>query len=399
MKVTNFRSTVSKETITYSADFFIETIPGNRIQRWKLRFRNLLSNYLHSVDYKMLLHVKQTVWFTLPIEEASHAGATDTFFLIAAGLSFLIAEDLDFSAPVSPDLLSTLQALRAYCDYGQLRKNLSLQVEVGKPFVKMRSGSVQTFTLGVDSFATLLLREISGKPSPTLLYVEGYDVPLIQRQLLEKIRSNIQAVAKVNQTSALFMRSNLREISDAYIGWGQFHVIAIVAAARLLHFKHLLLPGETFEWSDWGLRKEVESVFSTIDFSVRLAHHAVPRTTTISKLLRHSHSSLFLKYVRVCWINVMNGGKEYNCSVCQKCLRTALSIQLLGMSTTPTFAKIKIGNISNLTLNPHIFKEWQILYLLSVRKFGKSHILSKTIAALLKKPLNIIAHGKRKFSM
>lgn len=328
MKVDNFSVSFDKNTTIFSADFTFERPPGKKKQRLLFYLSQVFANLQSPIVlWQESLHWKQRIWFSLPNTVAYAAQYEDAFFLLAAGMAMYNSEDLYFASVVSPECIEKLPALKKYFDYG-FRKNILIRYHSGKRIHSAKKGEAQFFTLGVDSFFTLLCQPPRESIRRSLVYVDGFDVPLTHTSLLKKIHQRIRSVARKTSTYPVFVQSNLREVADKKIGWGVFHVAALAAVGYLLPYKKLLLAGETFDWPDWGLRTGVDKLFSTSEVSLSLVNHNVPRQKTIQKLLASTHSESFLQNLRVCWQNVTLPDEPYNCGKCQKCLRTKLTLTL-----------------------------------------------------------------------
>lgn len=382
---------VNDETI-FSADFIFKKHLGNK----KARVISLVQSIWNAVKhpsnfYENGLTTTKHIWFSVPSKLANTIQYENAFYAIAIGLSTFLNEDLLFEGMISPDLIRRTSRIKKYFNYEKNRRNIKVSYQTGKSHSSSSEEVAQFFTLGVDSFHTLLCHQTSEKKPRYLIYVDGFDVPLNKVGFLEEIHHRITNVAQVTKNKPVFVKSNLREISDDIIGWGQFHVSALTAVGMLLICNKIYINGETFDWPDWGLRSGVDSLFSLNQTSFELVAHNVRRDITIKKISQSPFFSLFLQNVRVCWQNITIANTPYNCSSCQKCLRTQLTLLALGIPKTPTFQNFQISKLQDLSLNIHIYPEWQILYKLFKKQTPANLDLISAIKQLIDKPVFTVA--------
>ncbi len=401
MKVNNFLiQQIKKETIL-SADFIFDKPFGTGKDRYLSHFLNLKRIFIEPKKFlKKTRAFKKTIWFKIPTKHVHARTGEDAFFTLSLGLAFFLNEDLYFDGVVSQDLIEKTSQIREYFDYGNFKKKIRITYQVGKSKTEKRKGEAQFFSLGIDSFHTLLCyQNAHKKTSRYLVYVDGYDVPLKEQSFLKDIHSRISEVASTTANHPLFIQTNLREISDNIIGWGQYHVSALAAVAMLLPFQKMYIAGESFDAPDWGLRTGVDTLFSIDDLSLKLIGHNIPRNLILTKLKKSRFFDLFLNHVRVCWINVESSPILYNCSICQKCLRTQLTLIALGYENIPTFNEFDIQALKNIQLNSHVYSEWQTLYKLLKKNSRTSSELLTVLEELLNKPFVLIPHSYKTYTV
>lgn len=363
MRVTQFLATRSGRQTTFSADFIFSRPFGGKREKCLFWIRWVVQACSNPVRvFRHGVHVRRRVWFSIPSKLTQTAQVHDAFFLLALPLAIATHEDLYFEAPVSADLLRMSKAMHVY-----YREVAQRKIHIHAPRSKRQHTPskqvAQFFTLGVDSFYSLYrTANRKSEESKNLIYVDGYDVPFYEKRFLKHIHHNINAVAKKTGMRPLYVETNLRLISDAIVGWGRFHVSALVACGTLLGIGKLLISGESFDAPDWGLRTGVDALYSRKNQKVTFIGHAVSREYKMKKILQSSYSKLFLQYVRVCWENVRFPNIPYNCSICQKCIKTQLTLLALGVAKTPTFLPLQITALRNLRLVEHVYAEWQALY-------------------------------------
>lgn len=363
MKVTNFSTTFREETTVFSADFVFSQRFGSLSRQRIFRLQKILFQTL-SLGQRGRFFVRNNIWFEVPRNFAVRGQFHEAFFLIAVGMAVFLEEDLDFEGQISAELGQKIPALRQYFLYAHTKREMKVaykrKLAVSK---KKQNVTSQFFTLGLDSFFTLLCNPRLPQPGDRpLIYVEGYDVPIKKNFFLNKVRREISRVAAETGQSPIFIRTNLRDITDQIIGWGQLHVAALAAVAYLLPFRKTLISGESFDFQDWGLRSGVDTLLSTKHTRLSLVAHNISRHKKMTRLKNSPFFELLLSTIRVCWQNVTWFLIPYNCSACQKCLKTQLSLLCLGVATSPTFSKIKLKSLEKIWLPVHVREEWRELY-------------------------------------
>lgn len=387
VRVTNITEKRSYNFIEFSADFIFSRPYGNKKRKilfglkWILQF---ISYPIHTAQHG--LSVRKRIWYRIPQSLADSTRVSDAFFHIALPIAIAVNEDLEFDGLVSQDLLKKSDEIYPY--YQDLfKRKLHIQT-AGTHTVKTKHTRVgQFFTLGVDSFFTLFCHKNAADRSPRhLIYVDGYDIPFYQRKFLNAVHKNIVEVAETTQTKPVFVETNLREVSDQIIGWGRFHVSALATVGTLLQFKKIYVSGESFEFPDWGLRSGADTLLSTKNLTLKLVAHNVSRGNKLKEILKSKHTPTFLKFVRVCWENVRESELAYNCSRCQKCVKTQLTFISLGIRELPTFFPLDRSAIEKIHLVKHVEPEWQRLFKTLQQQNAVSSEILTAIKTVLRKP-------------
>lgn len=391
MLVTQITTIKNLNTYIFSADFIFDKPYGGKREKiifWcKCLYQSLTNPYQ---TFKFGFSVRKRIWFEVPHNHAKIDEINNAFYLIALPMAIAANEDLIFRGDVDINLLKKTREIEKYYHEVSKRK-IKIFVQNKRRFSNNKNtsqNSAQFFTMGVDSFFTLLCQK-NQKNNQHLVYVDGFDIPFYQRQFLEKIHHKITKISKQTENSPIFVSTNLRLISDSVIGWGRFHVSALVAIYYFLNIQHIQISGESFEAEDWGLRFGVDKLYSSKNKTVELIAHNVSRDKKISRLIKNKQQKLFLENVRVCWENVREKELIYNCSECQKCLKTKLTLTSLNIENTPTFQQIKIKDLEKIHLVGHVYEEWQHLYqsLKKLEKIDNNILLA--IEKVLEKPLRV----------
>ncbi len=291
---------------------------------------------LFSIDY---LGNSQELYFKgSRLNTASLGDAAFCAFLPIAmkkGLS------LSIDRPVSKQLAINSQAIQAiYSTWFNDMTTVDINLKQGS-VTKRGSKVASFFSCGIDSLDTLLshFEEID-----YLVYVEGYDVWPHEKSYLKFMRQKIREAAKLYKKEVIFITTNLHLELDTHIRWGdQYHGAALATVAHLLpaDIGKVYIPS-TFTYSSllaWGSHPILDPLWSSS--SLQIVHDGAAKTRPEKVLnVYNDKTNIAPKFVRVCLGDRTSG--DYNCSVCGKCTRTLVAIDLLNFGNkAKTFKKYK----------------------------------------------------------
>lgn len=183
----------------------------------------------------------------------------------------------------------------------------------------------QFFTGGVDSFFSLLTHR---DEIQTLVYVHGYDVPLVQAEHRRRVSQSLSVAARELGTPLLELESNARTLLDHYGDWGDHtHGAALASVGLLLgaEASRVILPA-THTLADlgpWGSHPRLDPLWS--NDTTTIVHDGV-ETSRFAKIRELAGNPVVSHHLRVCW----NTTTDLNCSECEKCLRTMTAFEILG---------------------------------------------------------------------
>jgi hypothetical protein len=190
------------------------------------------------------------------------------------------------------------------------------------------------FTCGADSFHSLLTQKDA---VDSLIYVVGYDVTLNDNKRANTVISHVRRVAAECGTRAIIVYSNLREHPHfSKVSWNQTHGAGLAAVGHVLSgsLNTLLISAShgRMNPAPWGSHPHTDPLWSSGNLRIE---YLSPATKRLDRLLAIADSPLVQRYLRVCWRNV---GDDLNCSKCEKCVRTMLSLEIAGtLSRCPSF--------------------------------------------------------------
>jgi len=194
--------------------------------------------------------------------------------------------------------------------------------------------AMTTFTLGVDSFYTLI-KEYD--QIDTLLYIDGFDIDIQKKQLFNVVKNKLIEAGNDYNKKIIFSETNLRNIFNKIkdktgFAWGKyFHGPAIfcVFYGLINNYKSLYIPSSvaSSEKQLWGTAWHIDNFYSSSNFNI-IHNGDVNRVEKIKFLIENDNK--FLDHLRVCFLNPKDA---YNCSRCEKCLRTMIPIKEYGKAS------------------------------------------------------------------
>jgi hypothetical protein len=197
------------------------------------------------------------------------------------------------------------------------------------------------FTLGVDSFYTLLsnIDEIDD-----IVYVQGFEKRL-HKDVLEQVLVKIKAVAKHFDKNAVIWPSDIRNYLDHHVHWLKFGHGPALASEGLLRessYKKIYISASThYPVENYATQARIDPLWST----ETLEFNHFGAVSRIKKLKYISEKSQYaVDLLRVCY----QGKNKYNCGVCAKCVRTIISLNLLGLQSSAFGPRPSLRRINEL---------------------------------------------------
>lgn len=184
------------------------------------------------------------------------------------------------------------------------------------------------FSGGVDSFYSLMQNQ---DEITDLIFVHGFDIPAINIDLARESEDRIRLIGEHFGKRVIKIETDLRsELLNEVGGWGEFaHGAAMAAVGHLLgsEFRRILIAGsDSMEVAEpWGSHPDLDPMWSRSQLEFIHDHREAPRIKKISKV---AESEIALRTLRVCWKNRKG---LLNCGVCEKCMRTMISMHALGV--------------------------------------------------------------------
>lgn len=186
----------------------------------------------------------------------------------------------------------------------------------------------QFFSGGVDSFFSL-----SRNPEVTrLIYI--YDKVNEPPEVSQLMRKLLRSVSDEKGTELLEASYDIRAMLDNYADWGSQAFISVlsgIAAFFSGELDHVVVSSQyagtvEFPWAD---HFDVNNIWGSGSVAISFDSGDVPRPSKVAEV---SKDPVALRHLRVCW----TATDALNCSLCEKCLRTMVAIEIAGASRIAT---------------------------------------------------------------
>lgn len=275
-------------------------------------------------------------WYDIPQKYESQISNTGNPWLVCLlPLAVTLGQSLSICKPVDDVLLTNVYNLIEMYKkwYPQLHR-IDIKAPVYKECENTLSPqkSAAFFSGGVDSFFTVL-RHLNCDTSTTiciddLLFVCGFDIPLSAKNSFEKAKKQQLNFANAISKNHVSIYTNLRETRFSRAKWGALShgpALASIALALEGRYKNILIAS-THDYNSlipWGSHPQTVPLFSTNKLS--MIHDGV-EYNRVQKTAYIARSETALRSLRVCH----RVPSDRNCSYCNKCYRTMITLKLLG---------------------------------------------------------------------
>ena len=223
----------------------------------------------------------------------------------------------------------------------------------GEPLKRERVGTF--FSGGLDSFYTLLKRQDS---ITDLIFIHGTDISLDDTKLRETVSARINEIALHFDKNLIEIETDIIHFLWSYdMSWGaKGHGAALATVAHLLshNFRRIYIPscqsyGQMIPWASHPL---LDPLWSSDSLGII---HDGAEATRLDKVAQISKNEKALDCLRVCYSNV---NSCYNCSKCEKCVQTMISLKIHNVleRCVPFNNEICIKDVYNINLehgSPH----------------------------------------------
>ena len=232
---------------------------------------------------------------------------------------------------VSPLLASNLPTIRDIFAAWIGGHQVPLNFELSSDVTTAASGVSLFFSGGVDSFYSLIKNR---DEVDNLVLIHGFDVPLADTRTFELAEAQAREVARIFGKRLIVVSTNLHwEQPSVPGGWGMYGGAALAAVAYALtpnHCKVYIASSHSYtDLPPLGSHPLLDPLWST--HQVEIVNTGIE--TRIDKLRVVVQYPEALARLRVCWENLGN----YNCGLCEKCIRTMLALLALGIEHCPAF--------------------------------------------------------------
>ena len=300
----------------------------------------------------------ETIWLDIPQRlSADVPDRLDGWLLWLLPHAFETQQELILEGPVDPELLKNAKKLMEVWSRwrpGHRPVRVHSEPDDERSTTKQTGRTGLFFTAGVDSFfslfhhdeATRLFPGQGQRPVDDLIYVWGFDIPLGNTDANRVKQATLADIAQKTGKSLVTVMTNLRE-TGVQEHWGEvMHGPALGGVGlhlgnrwRTVLLSSGLAPGDT---QRHGTSPLTDPLLSS------LATHTVPYGADYDRFEKLSYIMNFavvLDTLHVCW----EERSQNNCSRCEKCYRTMLALDVLGVRekvTTFSRASLDLGRLA-----------------------------------------------------
>lgn len=258
--------------------------------------------------------------------------------------------------PVSSKLLATMPQIQdIFLQFlpGMQRVKVDAPSAVEQQLIARETASF--FSGGVDGFYTFLKHR---QRISRLIFAAGFDITLSQTKVVDIVQQQIRLMARELEVGLIEVKSNMRQFSDTLLHWRFFIGASMAGTASLLsHLVETVYIGSSHHYGDiypWGTHPLLDPLWSTE--AVNVIYDGC-EATRLMKLCLVAKDPVALCRLRVCF---NNRDDRYNCSRCEKCIRTMVGLRLLGvLEQSGTFVRqLDLKRISKLGIgdNAHVMR-------------------------------------------
>lgn len=285
--------------------------------------------------------------FFLPEEATAQVNlGGDPWLVLLLPLAVALGEPLRIQLPVDEVLFANVSKVMAiWHSWDPELRPVPIEAALAPAAEPSQHRTAQFFTGGVDSFFTAAEYSADRNSSiDELLFIQGYDIPMSNKQAWETASGTILRSAQEMGKRALLLGTNLRETRWKEARWPEHsHGAAILGAGLMLEtrYSRLVVPAS---WNDadlrpWGSHPLLDVLFSTSRTEIVHFGSRWTRLERTRRLVEGPLRELAIDNLRVC----SEDRTGRNCCRCEKCLRTMATLELLGVLETASAFPDKAG--------------------------------------------------------
>jgi hypothetical protein len=282
-----------------------------------------------------------TLWFRFPAV-SQPSDDCDPFVVALLLLAMQNGEDIEVKGSLSRKFYEGLERYQRVFQAWFPHRFKLIEIRCSELRSDVRSktmGRGAAFSGGVDSFYTLL--ELKERLTHTI-FMAGFDMPVNLTWSIGELTRSFSRMMNDLGIEFIAGSTNIRTFVNT-VDWTNAHGPALMATA--LFFKHRLsdfyIPSSYTEGSypRWGTHPELDPLLSSESMS--FVHHGSD-VNRVQKLKLVSRFPMTYERLRVCWIQDI-GLK--NCGACEKCVRTQIALEILGV--LPKYRTFKNGTLDH----------------------------------------------------
>ncbi|MEW6983605.1 hypothetical protein AAD001_13215 [Colwelliaceae bacterium 6471] len=279
------------------------------------------------------------LWFDFPL--AINVERRGEVFIAATLLeAMLTARDIHLcdELAISSMLMTNLNTLQdIYCAWNSaLHKVKVVAPNISEPTKFCNEASF--FSGGIDSSYTL------AKHNDTishLIFLKGFDEEQSENEWSNAIEKHSNLAKKLDK-KLVAINSNIREFINAKKISNVFqHGLTLGSLASILGFSKVYIPSSfTYSYlAPWGSHSLTDRLWG--NSNAQIIHDGLEAKRSCKTTFLYAHK-LLLDNIQVCWAST-----EYNCGVCNKCVRTGLVLLLSKQKSKalPPLTNLKLLNV------------------------------------------------------
>lgn len=278
----------------------------------------------------------ECLWFRFPESQREYVSPrADGFLMAMILLAMQYGEDIHVKGEVSPKLLLGLQEYQRVFNMWFPHRFKIIQIScenVSLPKAARNGNVICAFSGGVDSFFTLWNHLPSNDKNSSssishALFVHGFDIKLEDEDIFSKLKSDYSDMFQELGLEFMTGSTNCQSFGTRW-DWGIFHGTALIGIAHVIGLKsaRFYVPAShTYrDLMPWGTDPRIDHLLSSE--SMVVVHDGASFSRTEKTRILSSWPETYDK-LRVC---IPRDGMN-NCSQCEKCVRTMLALDMLGV--------------------------------------------------------------------
>lgn len=287
---------------------------------------------------------ERRLWFRFPADDAPMLTRRADPFVIA---TLVYAMDrykrMNIHGAVSPGLLANLADFQsAYQAFHRGRPVPPMELQASSTAEEFRPArtprGISAFSGGVDSCFTVYRHTPLSSLQPKRLLsgslmMHGFDIPLEQRETFLRAAARSRHLTDDAGLALHLGATNLRSLP---VKWEDIYATAVAACLAFYQpaYSYGLLPSFQ-DWShtkfNYGSSPLTDPMLSSLSFPIV---HDGTSFGRIQKLELLARWPMAMRHLRVCW---QGAEMDRNCCRCEKCVRTMLMLELVGVSQADAF--------------------------------------------------------------
>ncbi|MFC1878656.1 hypothetical protein ACFLZW_01960 [Chloroflexota bacterium] len=295
-------------------------------------------------------HFPEYLWYRAPERFGRYFSLQSDAFLVAALLGAMFyGEDIQVRGPVSPRLAYHLE------EY-QFVLNMRMPDELQKVSIHYDRIETQTnrpkavgttFTGGVDSLYTLWKHLPQNQPDPNYqvthtIFIRGFDILHTEKDNYQQLYNQFKGPLDELGIDLIELETNMISVTHNRLNPSYSYGPMIVSAGLVLAglFQRFYIPSS---WDYYNLKVNPHTADPLVDGflstdTLEIIHHGSTQRR-VEKVAQIAEWELAQKVLWVC-LEARFGEDTWNCSWCEKCVRTMIPLYALGaLKRFKTFEK------------------------------------------------------------